>query len=260
MISADLKPEVCSTLASRKSGAASLMSPMISGSRDAHDAAESRALDLEDDLRPRAGAALVLLHPRGVGLELPAVLRQQRQADAVARNEPRNARRQRLERQRHVDRARDDVEHRVLRLQLFDFVQRGAMGVFLGGEAIGEGADPAGRRGWPTPASRSSRRRFAPRPMLAATRRRPSAQVAICMTATVATSPQIGPAPARDRSARLLSSTYHLRSREDLPNLLEPAPQAGWPERRTLGNVYRSVPCMLRAAGSCSAQIIPSVP
>ena len=66
----------------------------------ADDAAEHRLIDLEHDLGPRPGAAFLLVHARGVGLELLAVLGQQREADAIARHEPRDARGERLEGQR----------------------------------------------------------------------------------------------------------------------------------------------------------------
>ena len=126
--SADLNPDVRRMFASRKSGAASLMSLMIIGSRERTTPPSDRALDLEDNLRPRARAALLLLDPSRVGLKLPAVVGEQGQADAIARHQSRDARGQRLEGQRHVDRARDDIEHRVLRLELVDFGQRRAYG------------------------------------------------------------------------------------------------------------------------------------
>ena len=56
-----------------------------------------------------------------------AVLAQQRDADAIARHHPRDAPRQGLERERDVRRARDDVEHVVLRLELLDLIERQAM-------------------------------------------------------------------------------------------------------------------------------------
>ena len=63
---------------------------------------------------------------------LASVFRQQRQADAIAGREARDARRQCLESQRDVDRTRDDVEHRVLRLELIHLGQRrGVVLLFL---------------------------------------------------------------------------------------------------------------------------------
>ena len=108
-----------------------------------NDAAEDRALDLEDDLRPWPRPALFLLHARGVGLELPSVFGEERQADTIARREPGDPRGERLEGERDVDRARDDVEHRVLRLQLIDFGQRCAVILLLLREPARERGDPA---------------------------------------------------------------------------------------------------------------------
>ncbi len=87
------------------------------------------------------------LHPRGVGLELLAVLGEQREPDAIARHEPRDPRGERLEGERHVDRARDDVEHRVLRLELLDLAERRLVRVLLLRQPLRHGGDPPGRDG-----------------------------------------------------------------------------------------------------------------
>ena len=87
-------------LASRKSAAACEMSRDDQRLARSDDAAEDGLLDLEDDLRPRPRAALLLVHPRGVGLELLAVLGEQREPDAIARHEPGDPRRERLEGER----------------------------------------------------------------------------------------------------------------------------------------------------------------
>jgi hypothetical protein len=53
--------------------------------------AEQRAVGLEDDLRARTRSPLLFVHPRGVGLELLAGFVEQRQADAIAGHQPRDA-------------------------------------------------------------------------------------------------------------------------------------------------------------------------
>ena len=57
-----------------------------------HDAADERRSTLKTTSGRGAVAALVLVHARGVGLELLAVLAEQRQPDAVARHEARDPR------------------------------------------------------------------------------------------------------------------------------------------------------------------------
>ena len=72
---------------SRKSAAPTLVSSIISGSRERTTDAKGGAIHLEDDVRPGPSAAFVLVHARGVGLELLAVFGEQRQPDSIARDE-----------------------------------------------------------------------------------------------------------------------------------------------------------------------------
>ena len=111
-----------------------------------HHLPDRGAVDLEHDVRTRAVAALVLLDPRGEGLELLAGLGQQREPDPVARHQPGDPHRQRLERQRDVDRPGDDLQHRVLGLQLLDLIQGRAVRVLARVQPVGQGADAARRQ------------------------------------------------------------------------------------------------------------------
>ena len=98
--------------------------------------AEESAVRLEHDLGARPGPPLLVVHPRRVGLELLAGLVQQRQADAIAGHQPRDPRRERLECQGGVDRLRDDLQHRILRLQLLDLAKGRLVGVLVLADAI----------------------------------------------------------------------------------------------------------------------------
>ena len=110
------------------------------------DRADGGALGLEDDLRPRAGAPFVVGDPRRVGLKLLAVFVEQREADAVAGHQPGDALGHRLKGERHVHRLREDLEHRVVHLQLLDFVARRAVRVLGLGQRRRQPLDAAARR------------------------------------------------------------------------------------------------------------------
>ena len=87
-------------LASRKSAAACRDVGNDQRLARSDDAAEDGLLDLEDHLGPRPRAPLFFVDPRGVGLELLAVLVQQREPDAIAGHQPGDPRGERLEGER----------------------------------------------------------------------------------------------------------------------------------------------------------------
>ena len=144
--SADLKPALSRTLTSSRSASACAIVGDQQRLERAHHHADRRAVDLEDDVRTRPVAPLVLLDARGEGFELLAGLGQQRQPDAIAADQAGDPHRQRLERQADVDRPRDDLQHRILRLQLLDLVQRRAVGVLALGQPLAERADAPRRQ------------------------------------------------------------------------------------------------------------------
>ena len=100
---------------------------MSSGSSERTTRPMRGAVDPEDDVGTRPVAPLVLLDPCRERFELLARLGQQREPDAIAADQAGNPHRQRLERQADVDRARDNLQHRILRLQLLHLVERRAV-------------------------------------------------------------------------------------------------------------------------------------
>ena len=143
--SADLKPALTRTLTSSRSASADadVGNEQRLERTDHHPMAVLSTR--KDDVRTRPVAPLVLLDACGEGLELLAGLGQQRQPDAIAADQAGNPHRQRLERQADVDRARDDLQHRILRLQLLHLVQRRAVRVLTLGQPLAERADAARR-------------------------------------------------------------------------------------------------------------------
>ena len=141
-IRADSKPALCRTLTSRKSASASLVSLMRSGSRDRTTlpmAVRSILNTISGRGRVRRSSSWTRAvkvwnsWPFSVSSASPT---------PIAGHQPDDALGQRLERERHVDRARDDLQHRVLRLELADPIQRLRLRVLVLGHRAGEAADP----------------------------------------------------------------------------------------------------------------------
>ena len=111
----------------------------------ADDRAESGASRLEYDIRSRPRPALILVYARRIGLELLTVVRKQREPHALAGHERDNALRERLEGERHIDGAREDLQDGVPHLELLDLVQRRGPRVFVLSNSPGKPADAARR-------------------------------------------------------------------------------------------------------------------
>ena len=107
-----------------------------------NDEADRRTFDFERHFRPRSRAPLLVTHAGSIGLELLTVFGQQGQAGPIARNDAEDSCGECLERERDVDGSREDLQHRILHLQLFHLVQRRAMRPLLLRETRRQRFDP----------------------------------------------------------------------------------------------------------------------